>query len=381
VDVFEPLRRKRPRWGCVGLAVLVVPCLAASVGMCAATIPQTEAMPREAAMESFDAEAAHALERGFVLAIERDFDHVDDDDTDGVELELGGDECLAALAVTWGHQYGSRLAVWQGSTVVSEHRDPDGRVLHTQHCGAGSPQTLRVVVELAGGDLWNREGQTGGHTHLAIYRAPAAAVGGVAGLDRGRIPDAVLAARPEVMDAADAARPAGRPLAEPLTIGAFRARLIPEDASTYRALYRGAQNGARQAQNPRVTPLPASVPPAWRPGAHHTQESLRHAHAPGESVDESHPAIRNGDDGWVRVLAVVDAGRLGVRCADVQLVRMRYGFAAQAERVAAEGTASRRLAHRGNVSTDRLCAADGVVVYTAPLEDRAPYTLRLFEAS
>lgn len=365
----------------MGLSLLIVPCLAFGVGTCGATIPEAEPMPRDAAMQSFDAEAEHALERGFTLAEAHDFDHASDTEPDGVDVTLGPHECLAAIAVTWGHQWGSRLAVFRGSTPLSEHDDPGGRVLHTQHCSEGSPQSLRVVLERAAGDLWGREGQTDGHVHLAIYRAPAATVGGVAGLDRGHIPDAVLASRREVMAAADAARPAGRPLAEPLTIAAFRARLIPEDASTYAELYRGAQNGSSRAQNPRLTPLPASVPAAWRPGADHTMEALRRARAPSESPDETHPAVRDSDDGFVRVLAVIDANRLGARCADVQLVRMRYGFAAQAHRAAAGGERLRRLDRRGNVSTDRLCAGQGVIVYTAPLTDRAPYTLRLFEAT
>lgn len=364
----------------MALSVLVVPCLTFGVSMVGATLPSRAAVPREGVMESYALEERHVLERGFVQVDAHDYEHAEDRDPDAFDVTVPADTCVAAIAATWGHQWGRRLSIREGARVLSEHADPDGRVLHTQWCSPpGGTQRLTVRLERGGGDVYGREGQTDGSAHVAVYRAPASSVGGFRAIDRGSIPDAVLAARPEVMEAAEASRPSGRLLAA-LTIEPFAARLIPEDASTYAPLYVGARNGSSRVVNPRLTPLPLETPPAWRPGTAHTQEALRAAHAPTEHPTETHPAVRMGRDGMVRVLAIVDGARLGVACARIQLVRMRYGFEVEVQRSEATQTLFEPLPHRENLAGDRLCASQGAVVYVVPTTDRAPYTLRIFEA-
>ena len=379
VQKLQPWRRKRPRWGCIGLSVLVVPCLTFAVGMVGVTLPATEGFPRDPVMESFAAEEGHVLGRGFVLVDQHDFEHPSDARPDTLTMSLEADTCLAVIAATWGHQYGTRLTFREGQRLLTAHEDPGGRVMHVQWCApAASAQALEVQLERSGRDPWGRDGQSDGSVHMGVYRAPASAVGGLAAIDRGVIPDAVLASRPELMQAANASQPSGRMLAA-MTVEAFSARLIPEDSATYAELYRGARNGSEAEVNPRLTPLLPSVPPAWRPGTAHTRETLHAAHVPAEHPSETHPAVREGEQDLVRVLAIVDGDRLGVNCADVQLIRSRYGFRTDVRRADAAGDSPRRLSHEGNVATDRVCAGQGTLVYVTPLTDRAPYTLRLFE--
>lgn len=358
----------------------MVPCLTFGVVVFASTLPATAGMAREPAMESYAVEERHVLGRGYTHEDDHDFEHEEDDASDTFALSLPADACVAVIAVTWGHQYGSRLSILEGERVLSAHADPDGRVLSTQWCSpAADAQALTVRLERLGGDVWGRDQQSRGSVHIGVYRASASAVGGLAGIDRGTIPDAVLAGRPEVMRAADAAAPSGHLLAAPLTIEPFAARLVPEDAGTYAELHRGALNGASSEVNPRVTPLPETSPAVWRPGTDHTQEALRAARAPTEHPTETHPAVRDTDEQFMRVLAVIDADRLGVRCADVQLVRLRYGFRADVRASSAGQDAIRTLPQRDNLATDHICAGQGLVVYVAPLTDAAPYTLRLYE--
>lgn len=382
MDLLQPLRQRRPYWGCLALIVLVVPCLSCGAGWFVSTIPTEDAISRDAVMTSFGLEEQGVLERGYSAAETQDFRHEAGTEPDELEVAIAPQECIAVIAATWGHQYIRQLTITEreGGRVLSGHEGVSAFVTHAQWCSHDQPQLLAVQVQRGGADMWGREGQSEANTHIAVYRAPSAAVGGLRGITRGLIPDEVLAERTEqIWLEADRDRPSGTPIGEPLSIASYSSRLIPEDLTTYAELYRGAQGNSVREVNPRVRALPETAPAAWRPGDAHSQAALRSAHRPDAQPAPTHPPVREMDDTFARVLAVVNSDGLGARCAEIQFVRMAFGFRAPVRRAPAGETEGRALTGRDNVARDRLCAGQGVFVYAVPAEDHAAYTLRMFE--
>ena len=386
VDLLRPLRRKRPRWGCAALAILAVPCLSCSLGYFLSAIPAPDPMPRDAVMTSYAAEEEVATSMGFAIADTIEVEHADEDDADLIPLSLAPGECVAAIGAVWGYQQLEhlRLLHLRGDRArLLTESTPDGRVAHLEWCSDEAAE-LRLELTRRRQDLYARD--TGGNVHVGIYRGPSERIGGVRALQRGQISDHGLAAlRAHVFDAADHERAAGaEPLAAPIEIESMSARLLPEDLSTYAELHRGALNGSSREVSPRFTPLPPSVRADWRPGAPadktRTIEELRAQLRPTEHPTEVHPAVRDSDDGFVRVLAILDANRLGARCVDVQLVRMRFGERATVRRARAGREELRELRTLDNAAFDRVCAGQGILVYVTSPSDQERYTLRIDRA-
>ncbi|MCA9609991.1 MAG: hypothetical protein KC619_30555 [Myxococcales bacterium] len=376
------MKRRRPRLGCVLVTLLAVPALSCCSGIFLSTLPAPEPMPPEAVAPSFDAELQHARGRGFVIVRDERWEHARPEDADELLLDLAASTCVAAIGATWGSQEPARLSIERvepgARRTVSEHIEPSGLVVAAQWC-ATEPEHLAVRLERASSDAWSREGHVAGGSRLALLQGPSTTIGGRRGLTRGTIPvETARSLEADSMLAADTGRPTGAALGVPLPIESMAARLIPEDAITYRELHRGAANGSTDEVNPRLTPLPPASPLPWRPGSAHTQAALRAELRPEERLPATHPAVRHTDDGFMRVLAVIDAPRLGVACADIQIVRMLFGHRTVVYRARAGQGALRRLTVHENVAQDHLCASDGLVVYVTPDEDRERHTLRIF---
>lgn len=382
MDPLRPFRRNRPRLGCVALAVLAVPCLSCSIGYFISAIPEPDPMPREAVMSSYAAEEEVATSMGFVLADARE-EQTDDAAPERIDLSLGASECVAVIGAVWGHQQLTHLQLSRGGGgPVLTSSSPEGRVAHVQWC-TDDPVQLRAELQRRAKDLYLRN--SSGGLHVGIYRASSARIGGVRALRRGIIAEEGLdELGAHVFEAADHERTAGRELGGPFEIASMSARLVPEDRATYAELYRGALNGTHIEVDPRFTPLPPDVRADWRPGATvgvpRTIEQLRAQLHPDAHPSELHPAVRDSDGGFVRVLAILDADRLGARCVDVQLVRMRFGERASVRRARAGREELRDLRSTDNAALDRVCVGQGTLVYVAAADDQQPYTLRLDRA-
>lgn len=392
MSLVERLRPRKPRIGCVLLSLVTVPCLSGLVGMFAQTLPPPAPIDREAVMPSYTAELEAARARGFTLDREEEAEHADVTTPNRLRVPLDAAECVAVVAATWGSQHPGQLrlsgAVGGRRRVVVED-SPEHRVAHAQWCTLDRPDTIDVELRRANDDVYAREGHVAGASRLAVLRAPRAAVGGLRALTRGQIPEETgPLLEGEIMAIADRERPAGARLAE-LDVPSMAARLLPQSEATYRVLHTGARNGAARSVRPRVAALPATLPAAWRPMD--DVEALRHRVAPREEAGDPHPAVlalRNEGDGFVRVLAVIDAASLGGGCLELQLVRMHYGYDAVVSRVPPRSTSVpsrpprvRAVPATDHVAHDRLCPADGVQSYVVPPTDRARYRLRIFSAS
>jgi hypothetical protein len=376
-------RRNRPRIGCIALSVLAAPTLSCALGLAISTLPAPDPMPREAVLESFAAERAEAERLGFVLERELEAEHEDASTPDREALRVAAGECVAVVAGVWGSQSPGTLALRRaGSGDVSRDEATGRRVAHVQWC-AERAEALEVELARVASDVYEREGHRSAGVKIAILRGPSTPIGGLRRLTRGAVPDEELARMTEhVMDAANARIPAGASRLAELSIESFEARLIPEDATMYRELHRAAQNGSSRVVRPRFAPLPDTVPAAWRPGVvgPRTAEQLRRQARPSDEAGESHPAVGITSDGMQRVLAVIDAARLGVRCADVHWVRHLYGHRAVVRRVRSDRREATELRAVDNAAFDRLCGGDGTVLYVVSPDDQERYTLRVYEA-
>ncbi len=390
MELKRSVRGKRPRLGCVALSMIAVPCLACGAGYLVSTIPAPDPISREAVMTSFDAEERVATSMGFASDQTREAEHDDDDSPpDVVSLHVEAGECVAAIAAVWGFQHLSRLALAEqrggGSRRVVSESEPEGAVGQVQWC-TDRAATFAVTVERRDVDLYGRAGHTAAGVLVRTYRAPGSRIGGTRALKRGHIPDDALPLLSGlVMDAADSELTSGATpiLAEPLAIETMSARLIPEDVVTYAELHRGARGRATRVVNPRFTPLPSVVPASWRPGVApgttRSMEALRAQVRPSEQPSTTHPAVRDTEDGFSRVLLVVDANRLGPRCVELQLVRDLYGQRATVKRAPAGRAELREVRSVENVAVDRICQGHGILVYVTPATDQARYWARLYD--
>jgi hypothetical protein len=371
----------------VALSIVFVAITSCAIGMFLSTLPAPDEFPRAAMMATFDAERAVAQRKGYGVADVAD-SSTDEAGTDRWSVELAAGECLAAIAGVAGYQAPFRLTIGvrsgdetQALSVYDAHER--GRVLHAQWC---TDDAASVVVELERrfDDVYGRAGHTRGVIHRELLRAPADRTGGIAGIERGRLTDRALsrAGRVHLFDRADRERPPNARAIVDVPIEPFEARLVPEDRRTYAMLWVAARNGTNQVVNPRFTPLPASVDPALlaEAPATRTMEALRSAHLPNEHPTETHPAVRAGESGMERVLAVVNAGELPSNCVVVQLVRKRYGYRTAVSRYAPQSTDARAVRTEENVAIDRLCASDGIVFYTTSTTDQERYALRIYPA-
>jgi hypothetical protein len=386
MELRRALRTKRPRLGCVLLAIPAALSLSCALGFAASTVPAPDPMPREAVLASLALERSAAEALGFAFEREVDAEHETHEPPDRLELSLGAGECVAVIAAVWGSQSPGRLALRRASDasqVVSEDAEPAWRrVAHVQWCGERA-EALTLELERSRDDLFSREGHVAGGSRLVVMRGPASRIGGLERLTRGRVPDAELARLSgHVFDAAAAARRSSTPLMTELAIESFSARLIPEDLATYGVLHEGAANGSSRVVRPRFSPLPESAPRAFRPGlvGTRTAEDLRAQARPSDAAGEPHPAVRQTSEGMARVLAVIDTARLVEPCVELQFVRMAFGYEAPVRRVPATGGSGgeRALQKLDNVAWDSVCRSDGTLVYVVPTTDQERYTLRVY---
>jgi hypothetical protein len=359
---------RRPRVGCVIAAIAGGTVIAVSLGFCAgATIP-TAPVDDALAVSSFEREAEVAAHLGLTpgprqtqaLPVPADWE---------IPLALGPGECAAVIASASGAYDVSNLTIDDDGGPLVERASTHGIAQHVQWCSAsGATLHARPVFGNRRG-LFGDEGT--GTLHYAIYRG--ALPGTFTALDRG-VPTARGARsvpRDVHLAAADRFVGGRTPIAPPIEIASYRARLIPETVATYRRMHELSDNGRGDPVTPRYDPLPADTPAAWRPLA---PSGVTPVASIRGSVSwhrtEDHPAVAFHEGEAHRLLAVVDPSVLG-GCATIQFVRLLHGYRAVVRRSDGAYLTSQR-----NVASERVCGG-GARAYIAPASDQERYLLRV----
>ncbi|MEZ4393889.1 MAG: hypothetical protein R3A48_22680 [Polyangiales bacterium] len=302
-------------------------------------------------------------------------------------LRVGAGECVAVVVGISGRQrvqhvglqLMSRAPDVVADDAMSLGSSGGGLVAHTQWCEREAVERRAVAVGegVVSGSLRSAEHAL----RWAVYRGPWRAVGGPAGLTRGRL-------RPESLEAlgADLALQQAEGLVNPsrllgpmIPISMGYARLLPSDAVTYRALVQASTMNENAQVNPRVdTSLVTWA--RWNTGLPVNFATVRRESGADLSAANHDPVVDLGLNDFRRVLAVIDRGRLGVACAEVALVRHRLGYRAVVEALDADGSRHPLDADQ-NVAFDARCPASGPTVYLAPVSDHDPWTVGLLRTS
>ncbi len=345
----------------------------AAVSLDAAT--PRDPIPVDMAEASLEREAQAALEIGLRVADEQTETLRGTSDRD-IELALEPDECIAVVAAASGMINVEDIVVETREVATVEltrASNPRGVTRHVQWC-AERAQTLHAVVRLS--SRAGLGGNPGGVLRYKVHRGRPTAL--FDALNRG-VPTAEggrSVSRPRLLAIADRHVQGRTPLGPPIEINDYRARLVPENATTFAELHRLAANGNAIAVTPRWDPLPPDAPDRWRPLAVGAADTRLDAISGALSLDEDadHPAVAFRDDTGRRVLVVINPRDLGATCVEVQLVRLLYGYQAQVED--ARGTPltrARHLAYRR-----ALCPGAGPIAFVVPPDDRETYLLRLY---
>jgi hypothetical protein len=381
----------------LGLAISLVVALFAGLFVAAGRRevlppPAPRAITRAEALAAFEGERALAVQRGMTLAEEGEAP-VTLVGAVGVwrhPLPLGARECVAVIVTAYGYQSPSAVAV-QDATAdssrittypvapLSLHREGVGLVAHAQWCN-WEAQARVAVAETRPLRATARSPYESGVLHFAVYRGSWERVGGAGALTRGALSApglAALGAEPAALATAAQVPPGARALGAPIDLTMAGARLVPASAATYQRLYDAVRGELGVGVNPRVDPF---VPPGDRWGLGlpvNFQQVAAGARRGAEPAPLHDAVIEVGANRFRRVLAVVDAGRLGAPCATLLFTRLVVGQGAGVTRHDADGRAT-PLASVGNVARDAVCPARGTVIYTADDGDQETYRLSAY---
>lgn len=363
--MFERLRERRPRWGCMVASLALAPALACCLGTAVGAVVPPSEVDQAPGEDAFNRELGVAQAIGLVVRHHESIET--EEDVHRFDVAVAAGECAAVVASAWGWIHVDSVGLGEGETELSQHT-PSGMVGHTQYC-ATSHTTLTARIDLQHQDgLMGRAAYSGGTLRYAVLvgRPP----GGISSLTRGYMTAEARGRLPatETLRRADQLA-AGRASWGPvLPVASYRARLVPETAESYQHLRALAQNQDPAEMTPRIDLLPATAPAAFRP----LSTAAAYPLVSGDGLSTSTPAMAFEGTTPVRVLAVVDAAALG-RCVDVQLIRNVWGSETPSRRL--NGSSGTR---DGNVLSDRVCGARATFVTDGT--DHSPYLLRLYEA-
>lgn len=369
----ETARVSWKRFGCLLLAALVATPVSCTVGFLASRLVPLPPVTQAAAAAAVLREQQHATALGLVLAGGDPQPVVTRGTVPPLDVTLAAGECAAFVATAWGRQQIESVSVSDAASdgvPLATDEASSALAAQVQWC-TDRPATLRWRATLR-----SRGDEGEGLYQGRLYRGPGAAFGGLDGIRRGT---PTLAGgrwpRAETFLANATARAAGLVPAGPdVVIPGSAAVLLPEDAETYRVLHRHAQGNTSDSVSPRVAPLPANVPAAWRPAGLLPIATLRAQVTPLPDPGPQFPFLAYG--GVRRVLAVLDGGRLGFRCAQVRLLRLHLGREARVTRHTSAGVTE--LARDHNEAHDTACSDARVATYTVDDADQETYVLRLY---
>ena len=255
-------------------------------------------------------------------------------------LVLDAGECIALVAANEGDaMFYASLSV-PGLTASGE-----GEIVHLAACATG-PGAVEISVTASPPPF-----PTGQHVHLAILRGRVIAPRTYPRLTLTEAQRAEVDAS-SVRARVDAIAPSASRLAEPRVADREHAVVATPNRASFAAL---------RALTGRRGVVPASLEAAQDPFA-----SASDLGAP--------PRVFVGD-GQARLVAVVDAGALGVGCVDVVLARLDDPEVATALRRTSipDGAAAPTTGTDPAIAIDHVCPASGLFVYTTDLDDGADY--------
>ncbi len=385
-------------WRALGVAMSVVAGLGAG-GVTANTLRVRRAsesppeVDRAAAMRAFEVERALAMSLRMTLAEEAQAPVRKSGAIGGTwshRVSIGARECVAVIATTYGHHSPVALAL-QARSDDDEHiatgliaplsltRADGGLVAHVQWCEAEAHARVAVFETRAlTATVFDRP--LSATVHFAVYRGSWDSVGGTSALRRGAFAAWALRQFPPQFAVEEAARhvPAdGRMIGLPVPIRPDGARLLPASEATYRRLYERVRDGRDVVVNPRIDP---SRPEGdlWGTGLPVDLNGLyQRMRGDRDSTPPRDPVFSSGA-GHRRVLAVVDASRLGAQCVALMFTRLFFQHRASVWRYDAEPDAGRALDARENSVVDRICPAQGVTLYAVDDHDQEDWILRVF---